>query len=182
VRSLIPALHFIASAAVAVLLLLIQSYVLAAYASPWLHADLLAIFVFYVGLEHHALSAVSKITFVSLLAELWSSVPAGFFLTSHLLMVLVGNRLATWLEMQRRPSQLLLFALLLLMKEGLFGLTASTLELPFAGEDFLDSRLPALLVSLVIAVPIMEMMASIDGRFERGALSLMGAARIQRHY
>ena len=171
-----PALHALASAAVAVILLLLQSYGLASSSSGWMHADLLAIYVFYVGLEHHAFSGTVKIVFISLLEELWSSVPAGFYLTSHLLMMLVGNRLATWLEMQRRSTQLLLFGVLLSMKEGMFVLTLTALGLPVSASGFFHERLPGMLITMLVAVPVMEILSFMDGFFDRLVASRPGGA------
>ncbi len=151
--------------------LLIQSYFFSSFETPWLHLDLLAIFVFYVGLEHHTFSAMAKIVLLSFLAELWSSVPSGFYLTSHLLMMVVGNRLADWLEMQRRVSQLLLFGFLLSVKETLFALTLSAMGLPFVFDDFVQVRLPGMLTTLMVALPLMELLSHFDGRFERFAVS-----------
>jgi hypothetical protein len=166
-KAVLPPLHFVASLLVAVFFLLLQSYGLAAADNPWLHLDLVAIYVFYVGLEHHAFSATCKIIFLSLLQELWSAVPEGFYLTAHLLMMLVGNRLAVWLEMQRRSTQLLLFTVLLGMKEVLFALTARALGLEFSADVFAQLRFPGFCATIALAVPLMEMLSSLDDRFDR---------------
>lgn len=176
-RSLLPFFHLCAFLVCAAVLLFLQSYVFAQVQFPWMHLDLLAVFVFYVGLEHHPASAIFKIVFVSLLAELYSAVPAGFLVTSHMLMMLLGNRLAVWLEMQRRQAQVVLFAFLLLIKEGLFAAMLSAMGLQYDAATYIPNRVPGLVATILIALPLMEFLAFLDGWFESRVFDAHASSR-----
>jgi hypothetical protein len=177
VRSLLPFLHLCAVLACAAILLFLQSYVFAELQISWLHLDLLAVFVFYVGLEHHPASAIFKIVFISLLAELYSAVPAGFLVTSHMLMMLLGNRLAIWLEMQRRQAQVVLFAFLLVIKEGLFAAMLSAMGLHYDAATYIPNRVPGMVATILIALPLMEFLAFLDGWFESRVFDANASSR-----
>jgi hypothetical protein len=174
-KSLYTLIHFIVSLNIAFVLIALQAYVLADIPSLWLHLDLLAVYVFYVGLEHHAFGAVSKIIVVSLLFESLSAVPAGFCLMAHLIMMFLGNRVAVWLEMEQRVAQLTLFTFLLVLKEALFVSTLGVWSDAGTLSALVLERLPGLVVTVLIAVPLMELMAWIDNRFDARFLGEGGA-------
>lgn len=161
-----PVLHFVLSLFLAFALVYVQAYVLSFAGPSWLHVDLLAIFVFYVGLEHHTFAALLKIILASVVLELISSVPAGFYVMAHILMMLIGNRVALWLEMEHRFSQLILFFFLMFLKETLFIGTVVSLEDSVLLGDLVAQRLPGALLTVGLALPLMEFLAVLDSRFE----------------
>ncbi len=165
-RRLLPLAHLMVSVLAAVTLIHIQCSVLAGSSLKLLQIDLLAIYVFYVGLEHHTFGALLKIVLVSLLFELLSAEPAGFSLMAHLLMMFAGNRLAVWLEMEQRVAQLALFAFLLLLKETLFTLTVGALDPTADVIALVLGRVWGFFATVVVAVPVMEILAWLDARFE----------------
>lgn len=165
-KGLFMLMHVLASLLFAFALLALQCFVLSRFETHWLHLDLVAIYVFYVGIEHHAFGALIKILTVSLLFESVSAVPAGFSMMAHLIMMFVGNRLAVWLEMEHRVAQLTLLAFLLVVKEGLFLGTLAVLPDSAALSELALVRLPGLLMTLVVAMPLLEVMAWIDNRFD----------------
>lgn len=170
--SFLPPLHLVTSLLLAFILLNVQMYFLARPNAPWLWIDLVAIYAFYVGLEHHTFSAIFKIVVISLAFELNSAVPAGFALMTHLLIMLLGNRIAVWLEMQQRTSQLLLFACLLGFKELLLAATIRAMGPEnaqfhsFNLGEYLGMRIPGAFFTVLLAVPLMELFSRFDGFFE----------------
>jgi hypothetical protein len=167
-KTFLPVYHMLTSLLVAAVLLFTQMYVLSKPSVPWFWIDLIVVYVFYVGLEHHTFSALFKIILVSLAFELHSAVPAGFALMTHLLIMLFGNRIAVWLEMQQRTSQLVLFAFLLLIKESLFAAMLKALGQEFEWGQYFGMRLPGFFLTVLIAVPLMETLSWFDGFFESG--------------
>lgn len=165
-KNLFILVHVLVSLLFASILLSVQSFGLSRFETHWLNWDLVAIYVFYVGIEHHSFRALIKILIVSLLFESVSAVPAGFCVMAHLIMMFVGNRLAVWLEMEHRVAQVTLLGYLLVVKEALFLSTLAALPDSAALSELALDRLPGLLTTLVVAVPLLEFLAWIDTCFD----------------
>lgn len=146
-----------------------QSYVLARARSPWLHIDLVTIFVVYVAIEHLLLGALLRIFCVAALMHMFSGAPDGFYLMYFLLAIVIANLLARVIALHKLSSQILVFLGIFLLK---FALVYASLNKNQRVPDllqFLGRIAPGLIVTTILSVPIFGLLARIDGMFDASA-------------
>lgn len=158
--------HFLATFLLMMFIVCFQSMVLAKSTSPWLHIDLVTIFVVYVSIEHYLLSALVKVMSAAMLMHSFSAAPMGFYVMYFLLALVFSGFLSRRLVLYNRLSQFLSFAGIFVLKFFLmyFALIRQTQDHSFG--SYFVLAYPTLLVTIVLAVPLFRAFSTFDELFE----------------
>lgn len=163
--------HFIVSLILALAIVCFQAQFIARLASPWLHVDLITVFVVYFSIEHYLLSSLVKIAFVSVLVQMLSGAPSGFYFTYYLLALVFASFLSRKLVLYNRLSQFLAFSGIFILKFVLiYFIFQSRENLGFFSDYFIEVY-PTALATILAAVPLFYMFSKIDERFSLVPLS-----------
>jgi hypothetical protein len=146
-----------------------QAYVLGRARSPWLHIDLVTIFVVYISIEHLLLGALFRIFCVLTLMHVFSGAPDGFYLMYFLLALVISNLVAKVIALHKLSSQGLVFVGLFLMKFVLiYGSLSKNQRAPELTQ-FIFSVAPSFIVTTVASLFVFSLLSQVDGFFDASA-------------
>lgn len=157
--------HFIASLALLVVVVCFQSLVLARSSSPWLHIDLVTIFVVYVAIEHYLFGAVIKVLVAAMSLHTFSAVPGGFYVMYYMLALVLSVVFSRRLVLYNRLSQFLCFSGVFLLKFVFMYYTLTMTESNILFSDYFIAVFPTILTTSLVAVPLFWVLSRFDELF-----------------
>lgn len=157
--------HFVISLLTALFLVCFQEQVLARLRIPWLHIDLVSIYVVYFSIEHFLVSSVIKIVVIAILMQAFSAAPMGFYFMYFMFALVISGFLSRRLVLYNRLSQLMTFSGIFILKYCMLFFVFKTREDTGFLADYFVEIFPTICSTIVATVPLFYLFSKIDEKF-----------------